>query len=394
MRLPTALLCFVCLTQQAQMAVSTSSTTSTSYLLPTATKSLFLASSLLLLSSSNAFVPPINNEDWESVQDYRRRMGMDYTYQTKSIHKEVCRYLTEDECKKMDDDFGEQAKRNRDQLNPLNPHKRQLRPLNPQKLQVDEPDTALPQPDTGETTSDKQVSQTTTGVTFKVLVCMIQWKDHMNRSPLPTRDDIDLMWNGVGTSEDFIKGGSITNWTSTNSYGQVTLEATVIDWYQADETEKYYADGRSAVPNGGDTADLLEIEAITPLLTKLDQDGFDFSEFDLNGDNVLDTVVFVHSGYPAELGNPDCETSAEPIDRIQSIARGSGQVAWRGTSGFTLGNFAIVSALSGFCNLNNARIGVTTHEFMHTVGLPDLYDLGGRLNPTGSVGGIGAFDIM
>jgi hypothetical protein len=69
-------------------------------------------------------------------------------------------------------------------------------------------------------------------------------------------------------------------------------------------------------------------------------------------------------------------------------------VDWRATSGITLGNFVIVSTLAGYCNLNNVRIGVTTHEFMHTFGLPDLCDLGGRLNPTGLVGGIGAFDLM
>lgn len=58
-----------------------------------------------------------------------------------------------------------------------------------------------------------------------------------------------------------------------------------------------------------------------------------------------------------------------------------------------MGNYAVASIYRGTCNENIARLGVMTHEFLHTVGLPDLYDRDGSPRP-GVLGGMGAFDIM
>jgi M6 family metalloprotease-like protein len=131
-------------------------------------------------------------------------------------------------------------------------------------------------------------------------------------------------------------------------------------------------------------------------LDDLASKGFDFSPYDLDNNQRLDGVAILHTGYAAELGGVDCDdASADQFNRIQSIARDAGNADWQDrTYGIELGNVAISSAYRGRCNSNVARLGITTHEFLHTVGLPDLYDLTGRLNPTGSVGGMGSFDIM
>ena len=48
------------------------------------------------------------------------------------------------------------------------------------------------------------------------------------------------------------------------------------------------------------------------------------------------------------------------------------------------------SVFDGDCGTEPAKIGLTAHEYMHTLGLEDLYD---GVDPL-AASGIGAFDIM
>jgi len=54
-----------------------------------------------------------------------------------------------------------------------------------------------------------------------------------------------------------------------------------------------------------------------------------------------------------------------------------------------MSGFAIASALQGRCKYNPARMGVPTHEWIHTFGPPDLYDPEVR-----GLAGTGGYDIM
>jgi hypothetical protein len=93
-----------------------------------------------------------------------------------------------------------------------------------------------------------------------------------------------------------------------------------------------------------------------------------------------------HSGYAAEVGGAACDNRAFQ-DRIWSHAsnhRGS----WRSRDGYIFDSYMVSSALRGNCGSRRANIGISTHEFIHTWGVPDLYDL----NYNGK--GIGLYDIM
>ena len=156
-----------------------------------------------------------------------------------------------------------------------------------------------------------------------------------------------------------------------------------------DNTESYYA----ATGNKGRTAALQP--AFVPIMDALDAKNFDFAPFDENKDLIIDLVVFMHSGYAGELGSTDCNTGATPYMRIASHATSEDQsTAWTSKSGYVLGSYVIVSAFRGACGANIARIGTICHEMIHPLGIPDLYDIQGPLNPTGSVGGLGNYDIM
>jgi M6 family metalloprotease-like protein len=341
---------------------------------------LLLASTALLLpTSSLAFIQPHPDVDERvPLREFQRKLnGRDYGYTNNFMSPEVCRFMSEGDCETLDINFETEAMSNMQIFSGNSP-----RTVNTNS------DPNLP-----------QLSQVASGFedaesVFKVLVILIQFQNHKDR-PLIDVDDIRDVWNGEGTNDLNIPAGSIANWTYANSYGKIVIDATVTDWFLVSQTEAYYADGRSGIPSGDtDLPDILE--AISEALDDLASKGFDFSPYDLDNNQRLDGVAILHTGYAAELGGVDCDdASADQFNRIQSIARDAGNADWQDrTYGIELGNVAISSAYRGRCNSNIARLGITTHEFLHTVGLPDLYDLTGRLNPTGSVGGMGSFDIM
>jgi M6 family metalloprotease-like protein len=220
---------------------------------------------------------------------------------------------------------------------------------------------------------------------LKTLVLLARFQDHVDR-PLPSRDEINLLWNAAeGEAPDYLlPTGSISDYLRRNSYGNLQLEADVMDWALTDNTELYYSFNVSGL-----TRDFAS--AMYPLLRVLDALGTDFSQYDVDGDGVLDSVVMLHSGFPAEVGGIDCYNSRPDENRIWSHSVTSFANQWISFDGkYTLGAYMISAAMRGTCGSSLARIGVMTHEFIHTWGIPDLYDT--SVDAVGK--GIGTFDIM
>jgi M6 family metalloprotease-like protein len=120
--------------------------------------------------------------------------------------------------------------------------------------------------------------------------------------------------------------------------------------------------------------------------------GVDMAQYDQDGDGVIDVLIMLHSGYPAEVSGVDCQTQASELNRIWSHAIGhSTAYSWKSsTTGIQSGPYMIGSAMRGTCGSNLNHIGVLTHEFMHIWGIPDLYDTSGDW-----IGkGVGSYDIM
>ena len=227
----------------------------------------------------------------------------------------------------------------------------------------------------------------------RILVMLLEWSDQVSK-PKPPVADYDEMWNGKGVSTN-IPAGSISNWTDVNSYGKLSIEGKVIDWYPTDNTESHYANGQQGIPYADNTVNIAA--AFVPLLNHLDSQGFDFSQFDQNQDLVIDVVVFLHSGYSSELEGVDCNTGATANNRIHSFAASAlgSSVDWFSPStGYRLGSYVIASAFQGLCGSTIAKIGTITHEYMHTFGLPDLYDKEGKYNNNPALGGLAGFEIM
>jgi M6 family metalloprotease-like protein len=124
-------------------------------------------------------------------------------------------------------------------------------------------------------------------------------------------------------------------------------------------------------------------------LSVLDNRGFDFTAFDVNGDKVIDSITFLHSGYAAEFGGKDAYKT-DFTNRIWSHAWSMGS-NYATYDGITIRKYNINPAVWGTGGSSIARIGVIAHETGHFLGILDLYDID---SGSGAGSGIGSWGLM
>ena len=144
--------------------------------------------------------------------------------------------------------------------------------------------------------------------TMKNLVVLIRFSDHINRE-LPSSSDIGIIMNRIGGDRNLAPTGSVRDYFLESSYGNLNVVSTVSPWVDLPETEKYYADRSSGATEKFE-------EALRYALDALDEvPGFSFGHFDHDGDLIVDSIMFLHSGYGAEWGGTDCFGGGK-LDRI------------------------------------------------------------------------------
>lgn len=308
-----------------------------------------------------------SGQPWETVGAMRRRLDVSFNYTPDLLNPEMCRYLSEDECRDSNDALRAHAKKMR--LLPKFARQKHSNSINANSTNGDE------------TQQNRQLNPST-GV-VKILVLLIQFPDHSADRTLIDPSVYNEMWNSQAKT-DLIPSGSISRWFQLNSYGLYEIEAVIVPWTITDNSEHYYSFGSSGLVTDFQ-------RAFWPALDKLDSEGIDWSEYDVDGDGILDCVVALHTGYSAELKGVDCNTKRDYSQRIWSHAFASSFNSWTSRSGaYSVGAYVVSSAYRDVCGSEPARIGTITHEMMHTLGLVDLYD--GQDARVGR--GIGGFDIM
>lgn len=107
--------------------------------------------------------------------------------------------------------------------------------------------------------------------------------------------------------------------------------------------------------------------------------GCDFTQYDTDGDGVVDNVYCFFAGYDrAQGGGNDCIWShASNVDWKWSYYPDGKKIAGYGCS----------SELKGNSGANRVNIGTFTHEFGHVIGLPDYYDVNGDTDGKGHTPG-------
>jgi len=218
--------------------------------------------------------------------------------------------------------------------------------------------------------------------TLRNLVVLLQWSDHSDRR-LPTREDYDILMNHKGP-HSICPTGSVRDVFLQNSYGMLEVDSYVTDWIPMNGTEEYYSNG-----DKGTTTYLHD--ALRYALAYIDKltgnDTVDFDFFDQDQDGYIDSLTFIHSGYPAELGGTDIDGTFYE-QRIWSHKWALHTENFQSQKGrkVKVGAYHISAGLWGLRGSEIGRIGVIAHEMAHFLGLPDLYDYDSSSNGVGDYG--------
>jgi len=165
--------------------------------------------------------------------------------------------------------------------------------------------------------------------------------------------------------------GSMRDFYWENSYDQFVVTGTVAGWYRMPELYSYYVDGQRGFGSYPHNAQKLAEDAVYAA----DPD-VDYSEFDNNGDGMVEALFVIHAG-------PGYEDTGNP-NYIHSHA-------WTLRSPVNLDGVALYRYSmepEEMASGELVRIGVFCHEFGHVLGLPDLYDT------DYSSDGLGAWSLM
>ena len=123
----------------------------------------------------------------------------------------------------------------------------------------------------------------------KVLVIPVQFSDAPAEDGYHDLDKLELAFNGSGNDTDYF---SVDEYYYISSYGKLDLEITVLDeWFMPSNTSTYYKEAKSDDEYEDAIGDQMILdEALAYLESRMD-----LSEFDSDGNNIIDAVVMVNT---------------------------------------------------------------------------------------------------
>ncbi len=208
------------------------------------------------------------------------------------------------------------------------------------------PDLPEPAPviiPTGLVTLDQKVQ------TMKILVVLVQFTD---QSSSVSASEIQSLFDGF------------VEFFDEESYGSLNLEVTVLPtWYTASGTMGSY---------GGNYES--NIESLIEEAVELADPAVDYSQYDSDGDGVVDGFFVVHAG------EADEENGGGNGDEIWSHYY---SISGKTVDGVEVIDYETVS--------EESPQGIMAHEFGHYLGLPDFYD---TVMDDGSSKGVGDWALM
>lgn len=164
-------------------------------------------------------------------------------------------------------------------------------------------------------------------------------------------------YTGSYAKANLRNNGSVSDYFYVMSKGTYTPQFDVVGPYTLNQPSLYYGQG-----------DKDNTQALVSDACKAADGDVDFSEYDADGDGMVDLVYIIYAGYPASMsGNPN------------DIWPKSGTGGFGTYDGKKVSRFGIHAELNFGLELNQKNgfllsgIGLFCHEFSHTLGLPDLY---------------------
>lgn len=216
---------------------------------------------------------------------------------------------------------------------------------------------------------------------WQALIILIDFPDyrwnHQSDANFPNQDTLytpehfnDMLFS-LGTYKDPYSQsaytGSMRDFYLENSYGQFEVIGTTTRWYTAEHSWRYYSNNDSINGTLDDYGFGLYPNNVTRLVeeaVELADPDVDFSNFDNNGDGVVDALFVVHAGPGAE--EIYTRNFAEHYNYF-----------WSHKSSIRFNPPKLIDGVQvrGYTlEPENGAIGVFCHEFGHELGLPDLYD--------------------
>jgi hypothetical protein len=130
--------------------------------------------------------------------------------------------------------------------------------------------------------------------TIDVLVVLIQWENHENRTLIP-KEQIDQLWNGPGNNT-VVPGESISEYLESNTYGKYKVSADVHDWYKMNVTEEYASKGKLGTTGYGEDIE----EILGPVLEAIVENGVNLTKYADENGQLTGIVRQMHkyNGYP------------------------------------------------------------------------------------------------
>ena len=218
----------------------------------------------------------------------------------------------------------------------------------------------------------------------KVMVILL---DIVTDRPKPPKEHYEKLLNGPGKDSEINPTGSVQQYLEQNSYGKFQAEFTIHGWTQAAGNETTCSGSNQGAHPGF-------VNCFVPALEELEarhrdfDDPFTWFDYDVNADGFIDHLIILHNGYNGESGGDD-EDGTPPSGRIRSYAAVAFVPNWKSPwSGLEIGYYATTSAYRGLGGSKIARFNVLLHEYVHTSGMIDLYDVDFVGN------GIGGYGLM
>ncbi len=187
-----------------------------------------------------------------------------------------------------------------------------------------------------------------------------------------TQTDFNNLMNQAGYNAGNATG-SVRDVYLENSYGQFTLNTTVVGPYTAAHDMAYYG---TNTPWDDYRAGELITEAVY-----LADPAVNYADFDNDNDGAVDGIYVIYAGYGEEAGGG--------ADAIWAHA---GYISPVTLDGRSIARYACSCELRGNSGTTITAIGVICHEFGHSLGAPDYYDTDYSTN--GQYDGTGSWDLM
>lgn len=209
------------------------------------------------------------------------------------------------------------------------------------------------------------------------LVILVNFSD---RKMVHTQEIYDRFFNMAGYSEYGMEG-SVHDYFLSQSYGQFDLTFDVVGPVTLEKPLAYY--GQNTTEGDDKHAGEMVAEAC-----KLVDEKIDFSDYDWDGDGMVDQVFVIYAGYGESQSGSKSQIWPHEFTLTECklyLNDGPGALS---LDGVLVDTYACSCELSGSRGTQIDGIGSACHEFSHCLFLPDMYDT------EGSSFGMGYWDLM